>query len=152
MISWSSLWSSASFQVMRAEFWLISSPDTATPPAFAALLGANNTFAAMNAPRMPLAISVLASFVEISFWVAQGKARSAVIPQGRPSRCSQPNSYEVYVLRKQRNSDRLTDDFVPNPISTKLVLDLHQQVATHLRRIWWDPESALTTGKLFSFR
>ncbi len=59
---------------------------------------------------------------------------------------------EVYVLRRQRNSDRLAKDFVPNPICAELVTDIYDQVMRHLRRVWWDPESALTSGKLFSYR
>jgi hypothetical protein len=59
---------------------------------------------------------------------------------------------EVYILRRQRNSARLDKNFIPNPISAELVGDIYVQVLTHLRRIWWDPASALTTGKLFSYR
>ena len=58
---------------------------------------------------------------------------------------------EIYVLRKQRNSDRATTDFVPKPIDGGLVVDLYGMIIRHLRRIWWDPASALTTGKLFNF-
>ncbi len=59
---------------------------------------------------------------------------------------------EVYVLRRQRNSERLKKDFVPNPIAADLVYEMYRQVLSHLRRIWWDPDSALTTGRLFSFK
>jgi hypothetical protein len=58
---------------------------------------------------------------------------------------------EIYILRKQRNSDRLGRNFVPNPIDGVLVADLYQTVQRHLARSWWDPESALTRGKVFDF-
>lgn len=57
---------------------------------------------------------------------------------------------EIYILRHQKNSERIAPGFVPNPIDGELVWDLYQLVDRHLRRIWWDPESALTTGKLFN--
>lgn len=58
---------------------------------------------------------------------------------------------EIYILRKQKNSDRLGKDFVPNPIDAALVVDIYQSVLRHLTRVWWDPQSALTTGKAFNF-
>jgi hypothetical protein len=57
---------------------------------------------------------------------------------------------EIYILRKQRNSERLDPDFVPNPISAELVCDIYGHVLNHLRRLWWDPQSALLTGKAFN--
>jgi len=57
---------------------------------------------------------------------------------------------EIYVLRKQRNSERLAENFKPKPIDTALVIDIYRQVQRHLRRVWWDPQSALTTGKAFN--
>lgn len=57
---------------------------------------------------------------------------------------------EVFVLRKQRNSDRNKLGFVPNPIDASLVIELFEMVIAHLRRIWWDPKSALKTGRLFN--
>lgn len=57
---------------------------------------------------------------------------------------------EIFILRKQKNSDRLAPDFVPNPIDSALVWEMYQMVLRHLGRIWWDPESALTTGRLFN--
>jgi hypothetical protein len=59
---------------------------------------------------------------------------------------------EIYVLRKQRNLERGHVGFVANPIDGELVWDLYEKVVRHLARIWWDPASALTTGKLFNFR
>jgi len=58
---------------------------------------------------------------------------------------------EIYILRKQRNSDRLATDFTPKPIDSGLVWDLFERVLKHLSRIWWDAESALKTGKLFNY-
>ena len=58
---------------------------------------------------------------------------------------------EIYVLRKQRNSDRLVKDFKPNPIHPELIWDIYARVMMHLKKLWWNPDSALTTGKLFNF-
>lgn len=58
---------------------------------------------------------------------------------------------EIYVLRRQKNSDRLMASFIPNPISADLIWDIYSKVLVHLARIWWDPDSALQTGKLFNF-
>ena len=57
---------------------------------------------------------------------------------------------EIYILRRQKNSDRLAESFIPNPIYGDLVWDIYSRVLAHLGRIWWDPNSALTTGKLFN--
>jgi hypothetical protein len=57
---------------------------------------------------------------------------------------------EIYVLRRQKNSDRLKDGFVPNPIHSDLIIDLYSQCIKHLKKIWWDPESALKSGKVFN--
>lgn len=57
---------------------------------------------------------------------------------------------EIYILRKQRNSERSSANFVPNAIDGDLVWDLYQQCIRHLAKIWWDPESALKTGKVFN--
>lgn len=57
---------------------------------------------------------------------------------------------EIYILRRQRNSDRLAENFIPNPIYGDLVWDVYSRVLAHLGRIWWDPSSALVTGKLFN--
>ncbi|WP_394127295.1 Bpu10I family restriction endonuclease [Vibrio hepatarius] len=57
---------------------------------------------------------------------------------------------EIYVLRRQRNSERSSKDFVPNPIYADLVIDLYSQCINHLKKIWWDPESALKEGKVFN--
>lgn len=57
---------------------------------------------------------------------------------------------EIYVLRKQRNSARLGAGFVANPIDAALVVDIYRQVIRHLKRVWWDPQSALVTGKAFN--
>lgn len=57
---------------------------------------------------------------------------------------------EIYVLRRQRNSDRSADGFVPNPIYADLIIHLYDQCIRHLRKVWWNPESALTDGKVFN--
>ena len=57
---------------------------------------------------------------------------------------------EIYVLRRQRNSERSSKDFIPNPIYADLVIDLYSQCINHLKKIWWDPESALKEGKVFN--
>lgn len=58
---------------------------------------------------------------------------------------------EIYVLRKQRNSERLAEGFVPNPIYGELVVEIYRQVQRHLNRVWWNPQSAITNGKAFNF-
>ena len=57
---------------------------------------------------------------------------------------------EIYVLRKQRNSERVAENFIPKPIDASLVVDIYRQVQRHLTRVWWDPQSALTVGKAFN--
>ena len=56
---------------------------------------------------------------------------------------------EIYVLRRQKNSERISNTFSANPIYADLIVDIYTTVLAHLKRIWWDPDSALTTGKLF---
>jgi hypothetical protein len=58
---------------------------------------------------------------------------------------------EIYILRKQRNSERNATGFVPRPIDAVLVIDIYRQVLRHLSRVWWDPQSVVTTGKAFNF-
>ena len=111
--------SSSSFQEMRAEFWLISRPDTDTPPALAALPGANRIWASLNtctpssvvgmlAPSdtamQPLPTRVRASSPVSSFWVAHGRARSQGTPQGvLPTWNSEPgNSLAYSEIRPRR--------------------------------------------------
>ena len=56
---------------------------------------------------------------------------------------------EIYVLRRQRNLERIREGFVPNPIYADLVVNLVEAVSAHLRKVWWDPTAALTIGKMF---
>ena len=58
---------------------------------------------------------------------------------------------EIYLLRRQRNSARLAAGFVPNSIYSDLVWEIYQHCLAHLRKIWWDPQSGLQTGKMFNF-
>jgi hypothetical protein len=58
---------------------------------------------------------------------------------------------EIYVIRKQRNSDRLADGFRPNPIYDDLICEIYDHCLSHLKKIWWDPNSGITTGKMFNF-
>src|SRR4030095_15914789 len=88
---------SSRVQVIRNEFWLISSPETATPPALDALPGAyripffKNQLTAsyvegMLAPSataiQPLCVSFFASSSFNSFCVAHGNATSHFTAQG----------------------------------------------------------------------
>ncbi|MNT13260.1 hypothetical protein D3C72_1482220 [compost metagenome] len=100
---------SSRVQERRWAFWLISRPEVATPPALAALPGANSTRASwktlmaaalegMLAPSatscIPLATKAAASSASSSFWVAQGRATSACRCQGvRPVKNSSPSSW-----------------------------------------------------------
>ena len=56
---------------------------------------------------------------------------------------------EIFILRKQRNSERLANGFRPNPIDANLVWEIYDGSIRHLRKVWWNPQSALTTGKAF---
>lgn len=56
---------------------------------------------------------------------------------------------EIYVLRKQRNLERNTGVAL-NPIYPELIVHLYQDVISHLKRVWWDPESGLTSGRVFN--
>jgi len=58
---------------------------------------------------------------------------------------------EIFVLRRQKNSDRGKVGVVQKPIHADLVIEFYKNVYSHLRRIWWNPKSALDTGKLFDF-
>src|SRR5574344_2132268 len=79
------------------EFWLISKPDVATPPALEALPGPNKIPALWNAPTasgvegifapsatslQPFLIKAFASSPLSSFCVAQGNAQSTLTDQG----------------------------------------------------------------------
>jgi hypothetical protein len=57
---------------------------------------------------------------------------------------------EIYVLRRQRNSERLSQGFVPKPIQADLVWHLYQTVIDHLTAIWWDPVAAVERGTVFA--
>ncbi|MDB4734469.1 Bpu10I family restriction endonuclease [Akkermansiaceae bacterium] len=56
---------------------------------------------------------------------------------------------EIYILRKQRNSDRLSADFTPNPIDDTLIWEIYDGTLRHLQKVWWNPDSALTNGRAF---
>ena len=58
---------------------------------------------------------------------------------------------EIYILRRQKNSERLQEGFQQNPIYSDLVICLYAECLRHLKRIWWDPQSALTVGKVFNY-
>lgn len=58
---------------------------------------------------------------------------------------------EIYILRHQKNSDRLKEDFQPNHVDWRLVWDLYSNVFEHLSSIWWDKNSGLSIGKVFNF-
>ena len=108
IISCSFLSTSSRLQRILIAFWLISNPETATPPALAAFPGPNKilfskkTFIASasdgilapSATQMqPFFTKVCASSLLISFCVALGRVTSHLAPQGRfPSQYSPPNS------------------------------------------------------------
>ena len=107
MMSFSRASTSSRVHAMRSESCDISRPETATPPAFAALPGPYRIPAFTNcstpsgevgmfAPSLttntPPPSRLAASFALISFWVALGKAQSAGTPtagwrrrSGRPA-------------------------------------------------------------------
>ena len=56
---------------------------------------------------------------------------------------------EIFILRKQRNSERQGATFRPNPIDANLVWEIFEGSIRHMQKVWWDPNSALTSGKAF---
>lgn len=56
---------------------------------------------------------------------------------------------EIYVLRKQKNLERRSGGTL-NPIYPELIIHLYNDVIDHLKRVWWDPESGLTSGRVFN--
>src|SRR5690606_36680233 len=97
MMVYSRLSTSSWLQLIRSEFWLSSRPETATPPALAALAGPYRIFALRNscAPSSSVGIfapsqtaftpffnSNRASSPLSSFFVAQGNTTSQGTDQG----------------------------------------------------------------------
>jgi hypothetical protein len=58
---------------------------------------------------------------------------------------------EIFVLRRQRNSERGSEATVVQPIYDDLVVAIYEDVLSHLKRVWWDPQSGLKTGRVFNF-
>lgn len=58
---------------------------------------------------------------------------------------------EIFILRRQRNLERLHTGFTPNPIYPDLIKNIYDDAVDHLKRVWWDPQSALTEGRVFNF-
>src|SRR5205814_3085574 len=104
----------------RIDFWLISRPEVATHPAFAAFPGPNRIFFARNRSTaagtlgmlaasdtryQPLLTSFFASSAVISFSVAHGNAQSHLIPQGRwPATYLEPRNFLTYSLMRPRRT------------------------------------------------
>lgn len=57
---------------------------------------------------------------------------------------------EIYILRRQRNLERSHINQKINPIYPDLVWSLYEDVMAHLRKVWWDPQSGLTSGRVFN--
>lgn len=58
---------------------------------------------------------------------------------------------EIFVLCRAKNGDRKKRrdaGLPPHDIYADLVCDLFERVIGHLRSIWWDPESALKSGRV----
>jgi hypothetical protein len=58
---------------------------------------------------------------------------------------------EIYVLCRAKNGDRKKrrdQGQPPHDIHSDLICDLHKRVLGHLRSVWWDPDSALTSGRV----
>src|SRR4029453_16040127 len=104
----------------RMEFWLISRPEVATPPAFAALPGPTRIFFSMNRStaagtlgmlaasdtrKQPLLPSFLAFSVFFFFSLPHGKAQSHLMPQGRwPATYLEPRNFFAYSLMRPRRT------------------------------------------------
>ncbi len=60
---------------------------------------------------------------------------------------------EIYVLCRAHNSERKRyrdSGEPPHSIQADLIVDLFERVLAHLRRIWWDPTSAIQSGRVIS--
>ena len=60
---------------------------------------------------------------------------------------------EVYVLCRESNADRLTKQKNGQnitPINEDLILDIFYLVSNHLNRVWWQPENAISCGKVIN--
>ncbi|RSM29567.1 hypothetical protein C5B78_08035 [Aeromonas salmonicida] len=55
---------------------------------------------------------------------------------------------EIFILRKQKNSERKTGKI--NPIYADLIFELYTDVVNHLKKMWWSPDTALVYGKVFN--
>lgn len=58
---------------------------------------------------------------------------------------------EVYILCKAKNAERLrrtSEHLPPLDIDGALIVDLFSRVQRHLNAIWWNPEDAVSNGKI----
>jgi hypothetical protein len=61
------------------------------------------------------------------------------------------NISEIFVLCKAKNGDRKKRrdaGLPPHEIHTDLVVELFERVVSHIQSTWWDPDSALKSGKV----
>lgn len=60
---------------------------------------------------------------------------------------------EVYILCKAKNTDREQRKRKKQPpidIDASLVIDLYERASRHLNAIWWNPDTAVETGKIIN--
>ena len=60
---------------------------------------------------------------------------------------------EVYVLCRAKNSERemrKRNGQPPFNIDADLIIDLYNRVSKHLNSIWWNPDEAVTLGKIIN--
>lgn len=57
---------------------------------------------------------------------------------------------EVYILCKATVGERLNGAKGIHKIDAVLIKDLVDEVKTHIKRIWWDPENALVNGRIIN--
>lgn len=60
---------------------------------------------------------------------------------------------EVYILCKAKNSDRerrRDNNQEPFEIDGDLIVDLYNRVDRHLKAIWWNPDDAVSNGKIIN--
>lgn len=60
---------------------------------------------------------------------------------------------EVYILCKAKNVDRerrRDNNEPPYKIDSELILDLFHRVDRHLKAIWWNPDEAVSNGKIIN--
>lgn len=60
---------------------------------------------------------------------------------------------ELFILTRKSNSDRLSNNqkgLPPYAIGNDLIRDIFVMIDTHLAKVWWSPEDALSRGRVIA--